>query len=420
MKKIYLIDWNNFIYRMFFALPEFSTKDWIIVNALFWIAKFFVWQLIKENPDYLIFIKDSKWENFRHKIYSEYKATRDKMPDNLRSQIILIEDMIIKMWFQIIEIANYEADDVIWTLAIILWQDKWNDIYILSSDKDLYSLCQTNIKIYDLMKSKIYDYELAKNKFNIKPEYIIDYLSIVWDSSDNIPWIKWFWHKKAVDLINTYWCIEEIFNHINDDNFILKWKILEKLNNWKEMVFLSKKLATIKKDIEINNFCLEDFKFNKEKILNDEIKKLFQKYEFKSLYNEEKKLKTWNDLNLQVQIITNNSSLENLKSKIKNYKKIFFNVETTSLNIFDAKLVWISIYLDDKNIFYINHLHKWEQVETNNLKDFINYLLSLDVEIIWHNLKYDLEIIENFLNTKIWQKSQVKNNKDYWQISLNL
>jgi len=71
-KKIYLIDWNSFIYRMFFALPEFSTKDWKIVNAIFGMAKFFVNSLVKQNPDYLIFVKDAKWPNFRHKIYTDY------------------------------------------------------------------------------------------------------------------------------------------------------------------------------------------------------------------------------------------------------------------------------------------------------------------------------------------------------------
>ncbi|USN58896.1 MAG: hypothetical protein H6767_02125 [Candidatus Peribacteria bacterium] len=117
MKKIYLIDGNSFIYRMFFALPEFSTKDGRIVNAVFGMAKFFTGQLVQEKPDYIVFIKDAKGENFRHKIYTDYKATRERMPDNLRSQISLIEQMIGLMNVEIVEIPGYEADDVIGTLA---------------------------------------------------------------------------------------------------------------------------------------------------------------------------------------------------------------------------------------------------------------------------------------------------------------
>jgi DNA polymerase I len=103
MKKVYLIDGNSFIYRMFFALPEFSTKSGKIVNATFGMAKFFMEQLVKENPDYVVFIKDAKGNNFRHELYSDYKATRERMPDTLRNQIEDIETMIAKMQIQIIE-----------------------------------------------------------------------------------------------------------------------------------------------------------------------------------------------------------------------------------------------------------------------------------------------------------------------------
>lgn len=420
MKKIYLIDWNSFIYRMFFAIPEFKTKDWFYVNALFWMAKFFTWQLTRENPDYLVFIKDAKWDNFRHQIYADYKATRDRMPDNLRSQISLIEEMIWKMWFDIIEIPNCEADDVIWTLATSLGQDKNNEVFILSWDKDLYSLATQNVKIYDTMKNKIYDYDLAKTKFDVNPEHIIDYLAIVWDSSDNIPWVAWFWPKKAVDLINKYWTVEEIFEHIDDEDFILNWKTLEKLRESREIAFLSKKLATIKKDVELDNFYLEKFLFDKDKILNDDIKEFFKKYEFNSLYKEEKTLKTWNDLWLKPKIIQNDKDLEDLKEIIKKYQKVFFDTETTSLEIMKANLVWVSIYLDDEHLYYINHMHEWEKVTSEKLKDFINFLFDLDIEIIGHNIKYDLEIIENFLNSKNTQKSQVKKEETHWQMTLGI
>lgn len=421
MKKIYLIDWNSFIYRMFFALPEFATKDWRIVNAVFWMAKFFVWQLVKENPDYLIFIKDAKWDNFRHKIYADYKATRDRMPDNLRSQISLIEEMIAKMWIDIVEIDWFEADDVIWTLATNLWVDKNNDIYILSWDKDLYSLTKTNVKIYDTMKWRIYDYDLAKTKFDVNPEYIIDYLAIVWDTSDNIPGIDWFWPKKAVDLINKYWTIENIFEHINDEDFVLSWKTLEKLHESKEIAFLSKQLATIDLNVDIPWFNLWNFLFDKDKILNNEVINLFRNLEFSSLVWEEKKdLQTWEKTGIKVNVVKNKKELDNLKWIIKKYERVFLDTETTSLEIHEAKLVWVSIFLDEENVFYINHLHVWEQVESSDLKEFLNDIFALDIEIVGHNLKYDLEIINLFLSDLDAKESQVKIDLWSWQISLGI
>lgn len=419
MKKIYLIDWNSFIYRMFFAIPEFKTSDGTFVNALFWMAKFFVWQLVKENPDYLIFIKDAKGENFRHQIYADYKATRERMPDNLRTQIALIEEMITKMWHQIVEIPNCEADDVIGTLAESLGQDKNNDIYILSGDKDLYSLTKENVKIYDTMKAHIYDYEWARGKFDVPAELIIDYLAIVWDASDNIPGIAGFGPKKAVDLINRYGTLEQIFEHIDDEDFILSGKTLEKLKQSHEIAFLSKKLATIKKDVELDNFYLENFIFDKESILNDEIKIFFKKYEFNSLYKEEKELKIWKNLGLKVQVITQITELENLKILLKNYKRVFFDTETTSLSIMQADLVGISLYLDDENIFYINILHDGKKISYDESKDFLEFLFSLDIEIVGHNLKYDLEIVEkhfqkNQENISNWKQDNVWQLQIFW------
>lgn len=431
MKKIYLIDGNNFIYRMFYGLPEFTTKDWKIVNAIFWMAKFFVHQLRREKPDYLFFIKDWKGKNFRHELYSEYKATRDRMPDNLKVQIDDIEKMIKMMWIEVIELNWFEADDIIWSLATELWKDEKNNIFILSWDKDLYSLVNERVKIYDTMKKKIFDREKTIEKFQIWPEFIVDYLSIVWDSSDNIPWIAWFWPQKAIELIKNIWWIEKIYEEVekvknwekSPDEFeksvsnCFKWRTFEKLIESKDKAFLSKKLASLDLDIKLPNFNLENFKFHGELLINNEIKQYFRDLEFISLLSEveEQKIKTWNDLWLKVQLIQNKNDLEKLWNLIKSYKQIVLDTETTSLNIIDANLVWISIYLDDNNIFYINRWHNWEKIEDEDLKYFLNNLFKLDILIIGHNIKYDLQIIDLFLknNTKLEEKT-------FWQMSFQI
>lgn len=426
-KKVYLVDWNNFIYRMFYALPEFATKDWKIVNAIFWMAKFFVWQLTKEKPDYLFFIKDAKWENFRHKLYSEYKWTRDKMPDNLKDQIKDIEEMIKTMWIDIIEISWFEADDVIWSLATTLWKNKELEIDILTWDKDLYSLVSDNVKIYDTMKKKKFWPDETKEKFWIEPSLIIDYLSIVWDKSDNIPWIAGFWPKKAIPLLNNIWSIESIYkiveeiesgkdinslniSWINEVEKLFKWKTFEKLSGSKGNAFLSKKLATIDKTIEIKDFKLENFKFFPEKILNEGIIKTFKQFEFNSLIGDDntEDLRKWWDLGLKTKIIWDKQWLNDLFKKITEKGKITLDTETTSLNIIEAKLVWISILLDEKHIYYINRLHHWPKTEDKDLKDFLNKLFDLDILIIGHNIKYDLEIIELYLKNKTSENNQSK------------
>jgi 5'-3' exonuclease len=473
-KKIYLIDWNSFIYRMFFALPEFATKDWKIVNAIFGMAKFFVSSLVAQSPDYLIFIKDAAGDNFRHKLYADYKATRDRMPDSLRTQIWDIEKMIGLMWIDIVEVDWYEADDVIGTLATKLWKDVDNQVFILSWDKDLYSLITDNVFVYDTMKRTIFNPEKATEKFWVKPEMIIDYLSIVWDKADNIPGIDWFWPKKAVDLINIIWTVEQIYNTVDDINSWLKleqcypsleasklksiescfkWKTFEKLVNSKEDAFLSKKLATIELNIDLDDhllideipwdgivskkFNLEDFKFKPDTLLNNDIKEYFKSLEFFSLIweTEDIKVKTWYDLWLKVKLVQNKEQLDQLMDLIVNIplekewskgpqqegdiRNICLHTETTSINIIEAKLIWISIYIDDNNIFYINRLHKGDTVLDIDLKNFLKEILDLDILIVWHNLKYDLEIIDLFINKEISKNLADKWNSA-WQMSFEV
>jgi DNA polymerase-1 len=419
---------------MFYGLPEFSTRDWKIVNAIYGMGKFFVKQIIKEKPDFLFFVKDWKGKNFRHDLYKEYKSTRDRMPDNLVSQINDIEKMIKMMWIEVIEINWYEADDVIWTLSTMLCRDKRNDIYILSWDKDLYSLVNWNVKIYDTMKKQVFNKEKAKEKFWIEPEMIIDYLAIVWDKSDNIPGIWWFWPKKAIALINEIWSIDDIYREVDKVNnhekkysdfskevgSCFKWKTFEKLIESKQDAYLSKKLATIDLSTPLHDFVLDDHKFHPEKILNDNIVNFFKELEFFSLiWQEEKKMKSWNDLWLEVKLIQNKADLDKLFKKITKLTTIVLDTETTSINIMEAELTWISIYLDDNNIYYINRLHSWEKIPDDELKNFIDNLLSLDILIVWHNLKYDLEILELFrknLNTQ--KKKSVQNS--FWQMSFEV
>jgi len=409
MKKIYLIDANSFIYRMFYGVPEMITKKWEYVNAIFGIARFFLVQMKYENPDYLIFVKDAKWKNFRHDLDENYKATRDKMPDNLKTQMPIISEMVKKMWVPIIEIEGFEADDVIWTLA-----NKYNwvencEVDILTWDKDLYSLVSKNVCIYDTMKKKKFWIDETIEKFWVKPELIIDYLAIVWDKADNIPWIAWFWPKKAVDLLNILWWITEIYKVLDEQNFdnldeklkkIYRWKNIEKLETSKEDAFLSKKLATIELNVNLPNFDLEEYKFTPEEYITPEIQTLFRELEFNSLlWEEAPKLKNWEDLKLKVNIVDTDDKLEKLFNNIKNYSQVAIKTETTSTDIIKAELVWISIYLNNENIFYINRWHSWNKISVLYLKEFLENLFKLDLTIIWYNIKYDLEIIDLFLKS---------------------
>jgi DNA polymerase I-like protein with 3'-5' exonuclease and polymerase domains len=156
--------------------------------------------------------------------------------------------------------------------------------------------------------------------------------------------------------------------------------------------------------------------------LNNEVRKIFKQFEFNSLLwdNNEVKIKTWNDIWLKVKPINNKDDLGKLFDFILNIDEITLDTETTSLNIIDAELVWISIYIDDNNIFYINRLHKWSSINDNDLINFIEKLFKLEILIIWHNLKYDLEILELFIKNAWKKNSNNYNDKSNWQIQLEI
>lgn len=429
-KKIYLIDGNSFIYRMFFALPEFSTKKGKPVNATFWMAKFFMWQLVKEKPDYLVFIKDAKGENFRHELYADYKATRDRMPDNLKSQISDIESMIQKMNIDIIEIPWYEADDIIATLAKKLSEEEKNEIYILSGDKDLYALVDEQVKIYDTQRKKISGPDETFEKFWVPASCVTDYLAICWDSSDNIPGISGIWPKKAQVLLCEFWSLGKIYEVIEnlEDNYdtispesqkILKGKTLEKFIDGKQDAFLSQKLATLEIKVDLPHFNIHDFEFSPERIQTPEIYAFFEEFEFFSLIEDKKQeLKKWENEKKKVNIIGDSRGVQELEEKLKEFlgKEIFFDTETTSLNPREAELVGVSLMLWEE-IFYINLWHGGAKVEIPQMKGFLRNILEWDFIIIGHNLKYDLQVVQVFLDSKNTdiQKSQ---EESHWQLDL--
>lgn len=192
MRNIYLIDGYNLIYRLFYAVPQFTTRAGEPVNAVFGVAKTLLGMHQYEKPDLLYFVMDYKGKTFREDLFPAYKGTRDRMPDDLKSQEPKILELLARMEIPILEKEGFEADDLIGTLVTNLRKDPNNQIYILSGDKDLYQFIGGNVMVYDTMKKKVAHREDAIEKFGVPPERVVDYLSITGDTSDNIPGIIGF------------------------------------------------------------------------------------------------------------------------------------------------------------------------------------------------------------------------------------
>gem|GEM_PF-1314846 len=233
-----------------------------------------------------------------------------------------------------LQIAGYEADDVIATLATQLQKDEKNEIFILSGDKDLFALVGENVKIYDTMKKKIYDENATREKFEVSACCVTDYLAIVGDTSDNIPGISGFGPKKAIALLEKYGTLENIFEHISDADFPLSEKLKNSLTEQKEIAFLSKKLATLEKNVPLENFYISQFAFTPESLHTPRVQEFFEQYEFKSLQNKKpEKKQTWNDLDQKIEIISNFSALQNLKKEMTHVREIFLTTQTRTDDI---------------------------------------------------------------------------------------
>jgi DNA polymerase-1 len=201
-----------------------------------------------ENPDALIVIFDSKEPSFREAISREYKAQRPPMPGNLIAQVPYVKGIVEAMGLPLLEKPGYEADDIIGTIVEHLKEHDDIETCIVTSDKDMMQLVSDKVCIYDTMKNQIIREPEVLAKLGVKPAFVIDYLSLCGDTSDNIPGVPGIGEKTARELINTMGSLEDIYKRIDE---IKKVSVKEKLITGRESGEMSRQLATIKVDVPI-------------------------------------------------------------------------------------------------------------------------------------------------------------------------
>lgn len=246
MKQLFVLDAFNLIYRNFFAVPTMHTKSGMPVNAIYGMTKLLVSLLQDDQPDGIVVAYDGPGPMIRSSTYEAYKNTRDKMPDELRSQLPFIEELFASLQIPMIILEWHEADDVMASIAH-QYSSSECEISLLSSDKDMYQVLSEHVKIVDGMKKIVAREKECVEKFGVGSKYVRDYLAIVWDSSDNIPGIKGFGPKKAADLITRFGHLSQIYEHL--------WELPEKTQSVlcaeRDNAFLSLDLATVMIDLDV-------------------------------------------------------------------------------------------------------------------------------------------------------------------------
>ena len=308
-KKVILIDGNNLAYRAFYALPDtIVTSSGTITNAVFGFTSMLIKLLEEQKPDTIICAFDSKKPTFRHKIFDGYKANREKMPSELIGQVILIKEVLKAFNIVSLEMAGYEADDILAMLAKFT-RNKFRETLIVSGDKDILQLVSEKIKVMAIKRgitdTVIYDEKKVKEKLGVTPDKIKDLLALMGDSSDNIPGIPGVGPKTARTLVKEYGSVEEIYNSINK---IGNDRIRNLLSEHKDLAYMSKKLTELKSKLDINikdavNSSLKDIDFIK-------VEQLFNSLEFNTLKKRLKKIDIFSNASIKIGEFENNGNAE--------------------------------------------------------------------------------------------------------------
>lgn len=247
MKRLIVVDISSFIFRAFFAIRPMTNPAGLPVNAVYGVMTMLMKLLQNYNPTHVILARDTSGGSFRNEVYDQYKANRGAPPEELIPQFTLINTLIEKMGIPNKAFANYEADDVIGSL-VTQFKNDFDEILIASGDKDLMQFIDGPIKMLDTMKDKTYDRDGVKEKMGVWPEQIVDYLSLLGDSSDNIPGVKGIGAKGASKLLEEYSNLENLISNLEN---ISNKRAKTALTNYLDDAHLSKKLVQIVCDLDL-------------------------------------------------------------------------------------------------------------------------------------------------------------------------
>lgn len=413
-KKFLVIDAFGILYRyhfIFLKKPLINQKGQNVSSINGFLRTYF--SIIKSYPcDYIAIALDSSRVTFRSEIYKEYKEQRESMPDDLRSQIPLLYELIDALGIKRIAVDNYEADDII---GLIAKENKNKNIktIIYSPDKDILQLVDEDTTVIASNKENElveYDRELVKEKRGVYPNQIIDLLALMGDSSDNIPGVRGVGEKTALKLLDSYATLDGVYENIES----ITGKLKEGLIANKEMAYLSYKLATIECNVPIK---LDYKDFEKQKVDKAEVEKLLQELDLRQI--RDKVLSYVNSVSISIgesgnsskvledrvkisskessttpvnyYLVENITELDNLLKDIKTKKLVCIDYETTGLDFLKDKIIGISFSLKSKEAFYLDLSGRTKiGVDDNTLLEKVfDVLKHEDIKVIGHNLKYE-------------------------------
>lgn len=403
-----LIDGSSYLYRAFFASQQadLRTSNGEPTGAIRVVTNM-LRSLLKQYPDSIVAVVfDAKGKSFRNDMYAEYKAHRPPMPDDLRSQIEPIHQIITAMGLPLLVIDGVEADDVIGTLARQATESQIETL-ISTGDKDMAQLVSEHVTLMDTMKDQLTDRQGVIDKFGVPPELIVDYLALMGDSSDNIPGMAGVGDKTAVAVLQGVGSIDTIAAHperVAELSFRGAKTFAAKFKEQEAMVRLSQQLATIKTDVELPLSLAE---LRRHEVQKEALLALYRQFEFKNLVQELESLSeaavetiTPVDVTTQYDTILTAADLTRWLEKLQQVELFAFDIETNSLDYIQAKVVGLSFAVAPGEAAYLPLAHDYlgapEQLDREQTLAILKPLLEDQTRLkVGQHLKFDRNVLRN-------------------------
>ena len=416
-KILYIIDASAYIHRAYHAIRPLTTSTGIPTNAVYGFIKLINKVKNEQKPDYIAVCFDHPSKNFRHQLSPIYKANRKQLDEDLIKQMPIARESVKAMNLASFEMAGFEADDVIGTVAKKA-EKEGIKVVIVTGDKDLFQLVNDNIHIWNESKNIMFDSQKVYEKYGLYPDKIVDMLALMGDNCDNVCGVKGIGEKTAVKLINTYGSVEEII--ANADS--IKGKISQAIKDGSNDVLLSKKLVQLELNVPID-ISIENMKYNDN--LFESAQAFFKKYELYSFIQnkpqqddfqlEQEKKEPISVKQIQstiihketkniVKIVDTIEKANILKQDLLQQKEISINIETTGSGIMQDLIVGISLCYGQDNNYYIPINHNdfiLQQIQQDDFIEIFKPVFENDgIKFIGCDLKFVKHILK-ILNVEL-------------------
>jgi len=394
-----LIDGSSYLYRAFHALPNLANSDGEPTGALHGVLNMINKLVREEQATHIGVVFDAPGKTFRDDLFADYKAQRPPMPDDLRSQVEPILDAVRAMGLPLLQIKGVEADDVIGTLCRHA-ADAGLKVLVSTGDKDMAQLVNDNVTLVNTMSYSVMDRDGVKEKFDVFPEQIIDYLALVGDTSDNIPGVPKVGAKTAAKWLNLYGSADGIVEHADE----IAGKVGESLRENVEQLRLSQQLATIKLDVDLQ-LAIDDLQPTPAD--DESLKSLYGRFELRTLLRQLVEqgdtAKTTETPPPAVdkgnyETVLDWEAFDRWMDKVRAAELVAFDTETTSLDYMAAEVVGISLATTAGEAAYIPVAHDYpgapDQLPRDEVFEKIrNFLENPKADKVGHHLKYDAHVL---------------------------